>query len=310
VLPTIHTRDDYQRVKHNHSLVRAVCATICARHDIKRTIGAPFQGGSLIVVALGGDLVLKLYSPVFPDDMPRDRLGMRHLHGRVPAPPPGGRFSGHLDGWPYMIMDRLEGQPLEEVRDRIPRADLLDLCREAGSLLEAVHQLPAEGMEDIKPDWSAFRAEQFEKAIEQQRNKGLTEDWLRAVAAFLPNIPRRSEDAWKPSLLHTEFMADHLLVSANPRRITGLIDFEPSMVGDPEYDFASAILFVTGADEELQRAFFDGYDLRPEERDTHFKARVMGYILLHVYSNLPWYFQFMPVPEAPNIHELIKSWMP
>ncbi len=49
--------------------------------------------------------------------------------------------------------------------------------------------------------------------------------------------------SWRPGrrLLHTEVMRQHLLTAEGPQRgmgLSGLIDFEPAMRGEREYEFA------------------------------------------------------------------------
>lgn len=46
-----------------------------------------------------------------------------------------------------------------------------------------------------------------------------------------------------PVLLHTEIMSEHLLVTQSPGgswRLSGLLDFEPAMRGEREYEFVGA----------------------------------------------------------------------
>ena len=107
-------------------------------------------------------------------------------------------------------------------------------------------------------------------------------------------------------------MRDHLFAEEydGQWRLTGLIDFEPAMIGDPEYDFASVALFVSCGDIALFRAFFAGYGYTDADLTDALRKRIMGYILAHRYSNLPWYLSFMPGSEsAATIADLEKAWL-
>jgi len=93
----------------------------------------------------------------------------------------------------------------------------------------------------------------------------------------------------------------------SPRRqFAGFIDFEPSMFGPCEYDFASVGLFVTAGDPAALKSFFTGYGNLEESRRVDFRRRIMAYTLLHRYSNLNWYLQFMP--KAERLEDLADLW--
>ncbi|WP_368396660.1 phosphotransferase [Streptomyces sclerotialus] len=54
------------------------------------------------------------------------------------------------------------------------------------------------------------------------------------VLAVLP-LPRCGSSPPRRSLLHTEVMREHFLVDPDGWRLTGLLDFEPAMIGDRAY---------------------------------------------------------------------------
>lgn len=86
-------------------------------------------------------------------------------------------------------------------------------------------------------------------------------------------------------------------------QISGLIDFEPAMVGLREYEFASVGLFVAQGNSRLLRAFLSGYG---HSIDPELHRRVMGFALLHRYSSLRWYLEFMP--NGDTIEDLTERW--
>ena len=102
-----------------------------------------------------------------------------------------------------------------------------------------------------------------------------------------------------PKLLAHEDFNDEL-------KFQGFIDFEPSRLGAAEYDFASVGVFLTSGNKQALRAFFEGYRILELASTKNFKRRVMAYTLLHQYSNLKWYLEFMPV--ADTLDELSELW--
>ena len=83
-------------------------------------------------------------------------------------------------------------------------------------------------------------------------------------------------------LLHTEVMAQHLLVTmdARGRRLSGLIDFEPAMRGEREYEFAAVGVFVAQGDARF----------------------------LHRYSHLAGWLRRLPEPAEPTLNGLADRW--
>jgi hygromycin-B 7''-O-kinase len=109
-------------------------------------------------------------------------------------------------------------------------------------------------------------------------------------------------------LLHTEVMREHLLVERRNGawRISGLFDFEPAMIGAPEYELAAVGIFLTCAEPGLLGALLDAYG---GEVDDELPFRVMAYALLHRYSNLRWYLERLPVvDEAGDLESLARRW--
>ncbi|MFH9354156.1 phosphotransferase [Kitasatospora sp. NPDC017646] len=108
--------------------------------------------------------------------------------------------------------------------------------------------------------------------------------------------------ATRRSLLHTEFMREHLIADPDGRwRLTGLIDFEPAMIGDPAYDLVAVGLFTTRADPHLLGRLLTAYG-RPFE-----PRLLMAYTLLHVYGDLPWYLEELE-PSARTPEDLAPEW--
>jgi len=141
---------------------------------------------------------------------------------------------------------------------------------------------------------------------ERQLARGLGAPWVDEVGDFLAR--------WTPSddgarvLLHTEVMREHLLVERRQGawHISGLIDFEPAMLGAPEYELAAVGIFLTCAEPGLLRVLLDAYGA---EIDDELPLRIMAYALLHRYSNLRWYLERLPVPDdVRNLESLARRW--
>jgi hygromycin-B 7''-O-kinase len=266
--------------------------TLLGRDDV-----VPFTAGSLPVYAVGDDLVLKLYPPVYRDGLTTERTMLEVLHGVLPVPEPV--KSGGQDGWGYLLMGRLPGRTLEEAWPSLSTEDKRRLVPELGELLSRLHAVDDARLDVLAPgDWADFVAAQRAKIVEHHRRTGLGEVWVAQIPAFLDAV-----DLGTPPVvpLHTEFMRDHVMID-HDGRVAGLFDFEPAMRGAAEYDFVAVGLFVSSGDGDLLRRFLRGYGRTIDPR------RCLAYALLHVYSDFRWYFEVMPAPPEPTLDALATAW--
>lgn len=257
------------------------------RHHLNLTREAiRFDEGSLPVYAIGEDLVLKLFPPVYADETEIEAAALQAVHGKLAVPTPKLHETGEFDGWGYVLMERMKGTPVTN-----PTASQ---CAQLGEALRALHeieppqQLPA-------PNWPEFVATRTAHCQQRQRDRGLEADLLDQIPDFLE---RTDLGTPKMAMLHTEVMNAHLVEQDGV--LTGLFDFEPSMRGATEYEFVATGIFVVQGDPEKQRAIHDGYGSRPDP------DAVLAYTLLHVYSNLPWYLTVMP--REATLEELAQRW--
>jgi len=185
-----------------------------------------------------------------------------------------------------------------------------DLCAEAirlGRLL--VELMPKEpevhGLLALMLLIDARRAARL-SSRDRQIARGLAAPWVDAVDGFLARWIPREDGAGV--FLHTEVMREHLLVERQNGawHISGLVDFEPAMIGAREYEWAAVGIFLTCAEPGLLAALLDAYGA---EVDDELPLRIMAYALLHRYSNLPWYLERLPAPDKiGDLEALARRW--
>lgn len=176
-----------------------------------------------------------------------------------------------------------------------------------GQTLAALHAIRDPVLATLAPpDWAAFVDARRASAVERQRAKGLDEAWLAQLPAFLESVSL--EPPARRVLLHTEVMREHLLVceGAHGWELSGLFDFEPAMYGAPEYELASVGVFVSCGDPRLLRSLLTAYGYRDDNLDEAFARRMLGYAIVHRYSNLRWYLERLPALEAPTLDALAR----
>ncbi|MEC3979774.1 aminoglycoside phosphotransferase family protein [Amycolatopsis sp. H20-H5] len=268
----------------------------------------PFTEGSLPVYAVGDELVLKLYPSVYFGEMATERTMLEVLHGRLPITTPGVERTGELEGWGYLLMDRLPGDTLKDVWPRLSTEDKQRLAPRLGEALAALHAVDDPALAALGPaSWSRFIADQRGNVVKHHRKTRLGEKWLSQLDGFLDSV-----ELGTPRVvpLHTEFVRDHLMMTreGGEWRVSGLFDFEPAMRGAAEYEFVGAGLFVAGGDRDFLRRLLLGYGYKPAELGEDFSRRCLAYTLLHVYSNLRRYLELLPVPAEPTLDTLATTW--
>lgn len=308
--PAASTPEALSAVVRDDDALRPGVDAICAANGLQGQPVTRFAAGSLPVYAIGTERVLKIYPPPWSHEQRREALVLSVLEGRLPIPTPTLVATGELEGWTWCLMVQLHGASLAARWATL--ADRLAVAAAVGRGLAALHAvddprlaaLDREGIEG--EDAAEFLDIQRRTAVERQRARGLDPAWLDQIPGFLERNPVPSGP---PVLLHTELMRDHLLVDTVSDRLTGLFDFEPSMLGPAEYDLSSVGLFVSGGDPAVFRALLLAYGLRPDDLGPALERRILAYALLHRYSNLPWYLRRVPPPAGTaTLEDLARAW--
>ncbi|HEX2201654.1 MAG TPA: aminoglycoside 3'-phosphotransferase/choline kinase family protein [Longimicrobium sp.] len=307
LLPQVRTVEEFQRSPRDEATYRPAVEAIRARHGLGDGALAKFAGGSTIVFSVGETHVVKLFEPIFAEAAETERAVLERVHGRLGLPTPGVVTAGELEGWRYVVMERLHGRSLLDVWDEISPEEREALCAELGRAVARLHEVSADGLPLPLPDWDAFLRGQAETCVERQRAHGVGEAWLAQIPAFLASVelPRGPL-----VLMHTEIMRVHLLARREGAgwALSGLFDFEPAMRGAPEYEMASVGFFVAGGDGPAFRAFLLGYGYREAELTHDLQRRILAYALLHRYSNFRWYLDVLPPKSATTFDALAAEW--
>ena len=254
------------------------------------------------VFAVDDTYVIKLFPLDELTHFETERTALARIDGSLSIPTPRLIEVGQIDEWHFIAMTRMTGETLSRVWPAIPADERLTLTRRVGATLAELHSISIDDCAALTVDWPAFMRDQRETAVARQAAKGLAPEWLHQVDDFLHRwMPR---DDGRRVLLHTEVMREHLLAERRDGawRLTGLVDFEPAMIGAPEYEFASVGLFVGCAEPGLFAAALDAYgiELEPE--------RTMAYALLHRYSHLRWYLESLPHDSNTTLESLARRW--
>ena len=265
-----------------------------------------FASGSVPVFAVGDEHVVKLFPLAERSFFDTERAALTRIDGRLSVPTPRAIAAGERGQWLYIVMTRLPGGSLVEAWPTIGIHDRFRLMREVGAALAELHATATDDLVPLAVDWARFIDTQRASCRDRQLARGLGAPWVDAVGDFLARWTPRNDGA--RVLLHTEVMRQHVLVERREGawHVSGLIDFEPAMIGAPEYELSAVGIFLTCAEPGLLGVLLDAYGA---EVDDELPLRIMAYSLLHRYSNLRWYLERLPVlDEAGDLELLARRW--
>lgn len=308
-LPPVATEDDFVAISQDEPVLRPGVNRLCRDLGVDAEALTRYTAGSRPVYA-AGELVLKLFPPVtaWPRWQTEPEV-LAAVQGKLPTPTPAVHGAGEHDGWGYVLMSRLPGVPLDTVWDQVPAAGRDRLADQLGETISALHQLPPPAIEKWWPaDWPGFVAERRARCAGEQRDLGLAASWADQIPGFLDAVAFSTDTL---VLLHTEIMREHLLVTEDAGgswRLSGLIDFEPAMRGAREYEFAGVGVLVAEGDARFLTRTLTAYGYHRDQLGPSLRRRLLGWGILHRYSNLSWWMQRLPKPSEPTLEALADCW--
>ncbi len=315
-LPVASTPAGWSALLADDAALAAGVREILRRHGLGSAPVTRYDSGSLPVYAVGERHVLKLFPPHEAEHAAVEARTLAFVHGALPLPTPEVIATVTQDGWHGLLMSQLRGRRLVEAWPELLPRERDRAADDLGHALAALHRLDTAPLAGLPPQWDGFVLAQRASAVERQRARGLAEPWLAQIDRFLDRFldryldPRLPAAIASPALLHTEVMREHLMVVPGPDgwRLNGLFDFEPAMLGDPLYEFASVGLFVSCGDARWLRRTLRAYGFATRALDDTLSCRFMAHALLHRYSNLRWYLERLPANGATTLEQLAARW--
>lgn len=188
----------------------------------------------------------------------------------------------------WLLMTALPGGPLSEAHGLAPAA-FARCLRQTGACLAQLHRIAAPQYGYLgahrpmppQPDWASAFTLMWNRLLDNVVACGAySEDEAREFRELLDRHRRHFERPVPASLLHMDVWAQNLLVDG-AGNLTGMVDFDRALWGDPEIEFA--VLDYCGISEP---PFWEGYGAA---RDTSPAARIRGlfYLLYEVQKYMP-----------------------
>lgn len=288
ILSSVQSFKDYEILKQNVNIINFIAKEIIEIHQLPEAPLKLFAEGTNIVFAYGDHTVIKIFPPFHLDQFKSELLVLKHLQGKLSVKTPKVKAEGEIFGWPYIVMDQLNGTLLETFWDNMNHDNKMIIMRELGSLIREVHSLPIAGLEEIDSHWEHFIQEQMNRCVEQHQSNGLSNMLLEEMPSYLNSIKDSLVKIEKTVLLTGEYTPMNFLVKQKDDawHIDALIDFGDSMLGLPEYDLLGPGAFLIQGDKSLLREFLTFYGYSSNALTPDLSHQLMALMLLHKYSNL------------------------
>ena len=140
-LPRFESIQEYDemRLKLDVEVFKGVAFQIAERHHLPKERLQLFPDGTNVIFSYGPSRVIKLFQPLLKGQFESERLVLKNLQSKLSVPTPVPEFQGEFDGWPYLIMSKVEGETLESIWVDLEFENKVTLMREIGLLIREVH---------------------------------------------------------------------------------------------------------------------------------------------------------------------------
>jgi hygromycin-B 7''-O-kinase len=287
-LPEINSYEEFEKLKPNKDLWESAARKIIDRHGLSNQQLIVFPEGSNIVFGYGSDQIIKIFVPVLKDQYESEKLVLEQVYGKLTVLTPRLQFSGELDGWPYIIMTRIEGRTLEGLWETLPIENKTILIRQLGNLIREMHSISVQGLESIDSHWDTFLENQKLNCLKRHQSLNLPLPLINEIPSYLAASNHLLPKGIKSVLLTGEYTPMNLMVKENNGlfELHGLIDFGDSMLGAPEYDFLGPGAFLVQGNKQLARELLISYGYSTEDLNSNLSRKLTALTLLHKHSNL------------------------
>jgi hygromycin-B 7''-O-kinase len=282
--PRIRDWEHFRSIRSDPVLWAPPVRWVLARHELASD-GQIELASSVHVVAVAGDVVVKLYQPTSDDDgrgsFEIETAALRMLGG-AGLPVPRLIAAGHLGGvewpWPYCVMSALPGRPLGEVA-----GDRIQVAAALGRFLRAMHDLrPAEpGV--FAAD--SFLAGRLDACVAEHRAAGrVPAHWIDEMPSYLEHArPIVLDRAGGIVLTHGDLHRGNVYAHPGPV-LAGVLDFSDARLTDAHYDLVVVHLRALDADRRLLEALLDAYGWGPVA--PGWRERMMALTIAHDFDEL------------------------
>jgi len=296
MLPPVPDVAAWRVLRRDATVQRPAFEAIAARHGLAASGLSFVDQGTHLVWATRGS-VIKLFVPLWAGDASLETTLLEMVGGTTLAVPQLEAW-GELEGWRYVVMSRVPGEPLGVAWGTLDDRGRSRLAAHLGESMAALASLPRGPLEARAMTQDALLAERLERVLPDQRERGGGEALELELRSFLSQLPPLvpAEEV----VLHADLTADNVLVSGD--RVTGIIDFADAFVGPWTYELAAPACFVTRDHPAHRDAMVRGRGVEPT---PELMATIRAWAILHRYGHIARMMEHAGVRTLPAFLERI-----
>lgn len=282
-LPAVIDYESYRAWRTDMSRCLPVALDIARAHGLVCTKPHLFATGTNLVVALDARLILKIFPPMLRGQFIAERGSLRELRGRLSLPIPEVVVEGERDGWPYLVITRLEGVLGSDVWPSLAEEQKESLLRQIGAVIAEVQDVPPGALLEIEPHWDAFMRRQMAGCRARHERLGLKPKFLDGLDDLLRDAAELIPLDTPPVILIGEYIPENFLLAEQGGnwRLAGLFDFGDVKTGWGEYDLLGPSAFMAAGRPRRIRSLFEGFGYSRADLNFAVKRRLMALMLLH-----------------------------
>ncbi len=187
VLPEIRTIEDYRQIYRDAGKWLPAVHEICRRHGLGKVQLELAPPGTHVVFKVNGNKYVKLFAPFWHKDSLSERLTLNKLVRYDSLPISHKIADGEIEGWQYIIIEAVEGIPLNKVWEQLDLLDLEGIVANCGEFMASLHSVDTEGLNEIAVNWQEFVENQIQNCINYTVNSGLDERFIGSLCEFAEN---------------------------------------------------------------------------------------------------------------------------
>jgi hygromycin-B 7''-O-kinase len=306
LLPSLTTLDEYRPLYRQENTWLPAMRAICARHNLDENSLSFAPPGSNVVFWVENNKVIKLFAPFWQGDAAREAGFLNAITG-VNFNTPQVSVSDEIEGWPYLLLSRVPGTPLDELWDTMSNSDRESIASSLGHCLAKMHTLKPTPLEPARPAWEQFRQSQLTNSPARQAQLGAPASWVKEIERFLANLPPEVSHSPSLAVVNGDLNPEHLFCepTAQGWQVTGMIDFGDARMAHPFYDLVRPGMLFQSL-PNLRKTMLRTYGL-PESTFTPALTReLFAYDLIHEYANIPLRLQELASNPPANLDALIE----
>jgi hygromycin-B 7''-O-kinase len=282
-LPVLADFEAFRAWRADTSRWLPVARDIARSHRLSDAVSQVFSTGTNLVVALDGGLILKIFPPMLRAQFVSERASLAQLRGRISVPIPEIVAEGERDGWPYLVMTRLDGVLGSDAWPVMPEDEKERVLRQIGAVIAEVQRVPPGPLLDIEPGWDAFLRGQIAGCRARHTRLGLAPKFLDGLDDLLRDAVALIPGDTPPVILIGEYIPENFLLASDDGawRVAGLFDFGDVMTGWRDYDLLGPSAFMTAGRPRRVQSLFEGFGYKRADIDFALKRRLLALMLLH-----------------------------